>query len=87
MNTNKNVVQVVVAAVVVGVATKNYLQTRRQERQKREQIQSNIEKDITAIWAAAGTVQEMIQHGVYDDKSIADIQSDLEFYRIVSRED
>ena len=82
--------QCVVAGIALGlsaVATKNYLDVRRRERAKREQIKIDLEKDLAAIRTASSIIREKIQHGDYSGKYWHDIELDYKFYMIASRQD
>ncbi len=91
MDTNVNNVAIAAVAVAgTAVVTLNYVKTARKERAKRREIEANLAKDIAAIHLSAQIVQDKIKKGDYDRVSgsiITAIFDDMDFYRIVTRQD
>lgn len=82
---SKEVNTAIVAAAFVAVATVNHLKIRKQQRQIREDIRLETEKEIAAIKAAADTINEKIHAGHYNNKGINDLVVDSRFYRMIYR--
>lgn len=83
---NKKFIPVVAIAVAaVGLATVHSIKVHRAERQKREEIRIETEKEISAIWRAGAKVQDRIKRGEYDGRSFEDINKDFEFHRMTER--
>jgi hypothetical protein len=55
------------------------------ERKIRKQIQSDLDKDLATMRAAAMQVQENIQRGKYDGIDMEAMMTDFEFARIMLR--
>ena len=89
MPSNENIVRAAVITTTVGVAIIKSIKTTRQERAKRVEIQQNMHKDIAAIHAARDEVLTKIDNGDYpiNGGAIPAIMSDLQFYRMIHRED
>lgn len=84
----KHIVTAVAAAVVVGAATVDAIKVSRLERQKREQIRIETDKQIAAIRRAADIVEGKIHSGEYDRdifSAIPAILNDHKFYTMTER--
>lgn len=78
-------IKVVATTVVIGVVVKKTIKESRRQRALREEIRSNLRRDLANIVKASAIVQERIREGHYQDKSISTIMTDLEFEQIVLR--
>jgi protein involved in polysaccharide export with SLBB domain len=91
MDTNVNNVAIAAVAVAgTAVVTLNYVKTARKERAKRREIEANLAKDLAAIHLSAEIVKDKIAKGDYDrinGSIIEAIYNDIDFFRIVTRQD
>lgn len=58
----------------------------KQEVQNRRAIIAQCDANIDAIWASVDVVMKKINNGEYIGKSLEDVQTDFEFYRIAQQE-
>jgi hypothetical protein len=88
-----NLQKIAAAATVVGgvatagVALFNFHKIVKTERQKREEIKLNTERELLAIHRAGLKVQEKIMNGDYrpGPDTISTIMADMQFYRLADR--
>lgn len=76
----------IAGAAVVGVAIVKHSKIVKTERQKRKEIQLNLEKDLEAVRLSSEMVKRKIEKGDYDRTfNIAAILSDMRFYQMTAR--
>ena len=82
---NKTSVGVCVGSlVVIGIGVLSYANELRKEWAERRKINSNVEKDLKAVWSAYDRVRERLIEGRYDGPNMAqDALADFEFEQIV----
>jgi hypothetical protein len=90
MNLNLKAIGFAAAATaIVATAVKDASTIRKQARKEREEIDANLQLDLSAIHEARGRILERIDAGKYEartGKVFEQIQTDLKFYTIVARE-
>jgi hypothetical protein len=75
------------SVIAVGVLFKIGLDEIKKETVKRQEIQAWKEAELASIRQSSAIVNEKIWNGDYDGKPLADVFSDMEFYRIAIREE
>lgn len=76
----------IMGASVIG-AISNWNKVKKEEEEKRRQIDEDAKKDLAALYTAHGRIMERIEQGKYRGKPLRAVVEDMRFERIVAQWD